>query len=441
MSKRKTTEEFKKEVYDLVGDEYQVSGEYVNNSTKIKLLHTKCGKEFYVIPNNFLHGSKCPYCNKGGIPKKTSEQFKKEVYNLVGDEYKVLGEYINSKTKIKMLHTKCGNIYEVRPINFLSEVRCPFCCQSPTQIAIGYNSMWDTNSELAKLLLNSEDGYKYTQSSNVKVDWKCPECGHIINNVMINKVNKRGLSCPRCGDGISYPNRLMFSILTNLNINFETEKCFKWCKFGLNGKNYTGRYDFYFIYNNQKYIIEMDGYFHFNDNIMNGQTKEESNLIDIEKDRLARDHDIIPIRIDSQKSEFNYIKASVFNSKIYNIFNLCLIDWELCNRESVTSLKIKSCELWNSYHNVKKISETMKKSESTIRNWLNSCASFGMCDYNPLTNRRVFCFETNEIFNSITDASNKYNIMSSSISTCCKGKYKYAGKLPDGTKLHWRYID
>ena len=35
MAKRKTTEEFKKEVYTLVGNEYSVLGNYINNKTKI----------------------------------------------------------------------------------------------------------------------------------------------------------------------------------------------------------------------------------------------------------------------------------------------------------------------------------------------------------------------------------------------------------------------
>ena len=32
---------------------------------------------------------------------KTTEEFKKEVYNLVNDEYTLLNDYINSKTKIQ----------------------------------------------------------------------------------------------------------------------------------------------------------------------------------------------------------------------------------------------------------------------------------------------------------------------------------------------------
>lgn len=44
--------------------------------------------------------------------KKRIEQFKKDVYDKVEDEYEVLNEeYINNKTPIKMRHNKCGHIF------------------------------------------------------------------------------------------------------------------------------------------------------------------------------------------------------------------------------------------------------------------------------------------------------------------------------------------
>lgn len=62
------------------------------------------------------------------IEKKTTEDFKKDVYELVGDEYSVLGEYINRKIKIQMRHNICGNKYEVAPSGFIFQgSRCPKC--------------------------------------------------------------------------------------------------------------------------------------------------------------------------------------------------------------------------------------------------------------------------------------------------------------------------
>ena len=130
MAKRKTTEEFKKEVYTLVGNEYSVLGSYINNKTKIKMKHNICNNEYEVKPNDFQQGDRCPKCYTKAIKKKlakTTEEFKKEVYVLVKDEYSVLGNYINNKTKIKMKHNICNNEYEVRPNRFIRGDRCPKC--------------------------------------------------------------------------------------------------------------------------------------------------------------------------------------------------------------------------------------------------------------------------------------------------------------------------
>lgn len=38
----------------------------------------------------------------------TKRNFIEDVRNLVGTEYTVLGEYVNNKTKITLIHNKCG---------------------------------------------------------------------------------------------------------------------------------------------------------------------------------------------------------------------------------------------------------------------------------------------------------------------------------------------
>ena len=56
--------------------------------------------------------------------------------------------------------------------------------------------------------------------------------------------------------------------------------------------------------------------------------------------------------------------------------------------------------------------------------------------------RKVKCITTGEIFNCIKDAEEKYNVAHQSISKCCRGKYKSAGKHPvTGEKLVWEYME
>lgn len=127
---KKDTNIFKKEVHKLVGDEYSVVGEYTNADTKIRLIHNKCSHEFDVIPYNFLKrkGSRCPMCF--GKIKKTTEQFIKEVFHIYGDEYKILGEYINKNTNILAKHNECGHCWHVNPNNLIRGHGCPECARA-----------------------------------------------------------------------------------------------------------------------------------------------------------------------------------------------------------------------------------------------------------------------------------------------------------------------
>lgn len=92
MGKMKTLEEFKNNVYSLVGDDYTIlSDQYLGNKIKIRVRHNICGFEYNVRPNDFISGCRCPKCS--GKIRKDTEYFKNEVRELAGDEYSVLGEY------------------------------------------------------------------------------------------------------------------------------------------------------------------------------------------------------------------------------------------------------------------------------------------------------------------------------------------------------------
>lgn len=121
----KTTQEYKEEILKLYNGEYSVIGEYTNGRNKILIRHNKCGHEWYIRAQSLLGHTRCPKCF--GKIKKTQEEFEKEVEELGKGEYEVLGKYINTRTKIRIKHKKCGFIYEVLPNAFLQGKRCPKC--------------------------------------------------------------------------------------------------------------------------------------------------------------------------------------------------------------------------------------------------------------------------------------------------------------------------
>lgn len=125
----KTNEEFQKEIYKLVGNEYQFLEPYVGGDIKLSCKHSECGYIWKIRPSHFISGRRCPKC--AGCKLKTNEEFQKEVYDLVCDEYIFQEPYVNSVTKLQCLHTVCDNIWNVTPHNFLNAgTRCPFCGSS-----------------------------------------------------------------------------------------------------------------------------------------------------------------------------------------------------------------------------------------------------------------------------------------------------------------------
>lgn len=125
---RKDTNYFKNEIFDIVGSEYTVLGEYKNSNTKIRLKHNICNNEYDVTPHVFLSlGRRCPYCN-GGV-RLTLDEISKKIETLSNKEYTLISnEYLNNHTKIKLRHTLCKREYETTSHEFINGFgRCPYC--------------------------------------------------------------------------------------------------------------------------------------------------------------------------------------------------------------------------------------------------------------------------------------------------------------------------
>jgi len=184
--RRKTTEEFLQEIKTLPnGHEYEFSGEYFGNKIKLDVKHI-CGYEYQIRPNNFISGQRCPKC--AGLLKKDTEQFKKEVSDVYGNEYEVLGEYINSDTKILMKHS-CGNTYEVLPHRFLAGDKCLDCYGNKKYTIDSFKEkvkkMHGNNFKVLGIYVNNKTpielqhscGYTYsTRPDNFLKGHGCPKC-------------------------------------------------------------------------------------------------------------------------------------------------------------------------------------------------------------------------------------------------------------------------
>lgn len=163
------------------------------------------------------------------------------------------------------------------------------------------NDALTNNPDLKKYVTYEEEFRKYSHSSGCKVHAKCPLCGYIKLTSMRTLTNK-SFSCDKCSDKRSYPNKFMFNLLSQLNMNFIPEKSFEWS----NGKIY----DFYLPKHNL--IIEMHGGQHYKKGFStfnSGLSLEHQEENDKLKKTMATDNGINKyIVIDSSESNLKYIK-------------------------------------------------------------------------------------------------------------------------------------
>ena len=127
---------------------------------------------------------------------------------------------------------------------------------------------------------------------------------------------------------------------------------------------------------------------------MNGQSKSEASFIDSKKDELAINNDYSIIRIDALESNLEYMRQSILSSESNNIFDLSCIDWLQCARVSLSSLVIKSAELWNIYHRASDVATLLGKRQEVIVRYLHKASNLGLCNYDGKLEQRKSAIRT-----------------------------------------------
>lgn len=122
--KRFSRDEFVKHLAKMAPD-WELLGNYSNILTRTEFRHKKCGRKILKTP--YIVVSKpnsCRFCNakKLAAPEAFYQAASKK------KDYEVLGEYVNSRSKILIRHKVCGNEFEAVAGNFLkTDEGCPFC--------------------------------------------------------------------------------------------------------------------------------------------------------------------------------------------------------------------------------------------------------------------------------------------------------------------------
>lgn len=88
------------------------------------ILSEDCGHTFVFHYTKFIQHPCCKACS----PRCPDEDmFRKELYDLVGNEYELIGSYTTRLAETMFLHKSCGRTFSMRPSHILTGHRCPCC--------------------------------------------------------------------------------------------------------------------------------------------------------------------------------------------------------------------------------------------------------------------------------------------------------------------------
>ena len=363
------------EQMDAINPNILIIGKYISSEDKIDCVCKKCGYKFSSLPTNLLrrHGcKKCAIEHSSSILRRSHDDFIEALRNI-NPNIDVLGTYIRSSELIKCKCLIDGYEWDAWPDHLLKGHGCPVCAGNG--VFVGYNDIATVRPDLIKYFKTEDDARLFTEYSNQYTDLICPYCGH-KKNMLVGHLSKTGFACPICSDGVSYPNKFCRHVLKQLPIqNFQCEYSSYWTKSYL--------YDNYFEYNGIKYIVEADGIQHFQHTSGCWPSFETIKQIDDIKTQLAINNGCVVIRIDCRKSEMRYIKNSILNSCLSDIFDLSDIDWISCEEASRSSLIYEVCNFYNTTDNkkIKNIANALNLSDVTVRKYLRVGADLNMCNY------------------------------------------------------------
>lgn len=144
---------------------------YINRNTPVLTKCDECGHIWKVRPYDLIYKQGCPKCNK--CAKLTTEEFKIRM-NKINPNLEIIGEYINSNSKIKCKCKICGYQWEATPNNLSGgKTGCPKCKQSKGERII--------NNYLTNINIKFEDQYKIPISKSInasgiaKIDFYLPD--------------------------------------------------------------------------------------------------------------------------------------------------------------------------------------------------------------------------------------------------------------------------
>ena len=427
------------------------------NSYRIYLIVEYDGERYDITYSALLK------CNLSNLIYAHRMPFKYEIGQHISNEnedYIILDREYRDVTDKKGVTTqrwyyikcnKCGKESWREEIRINHNFGCGVC--KGIETLPGYNDIATKASWMIKYFPGGEDEARlYTPNSNKKVIVICPDCGRRKKIIIGNIYKRHGIQCV-CGDKMSYPNKFLFSFFEQLNAKFTPEKTFEWSE--------NRRYDDYVLLpNGETLICENHGGFHYFEN--NYKTSkislEEQQEIDKFKQEIALKNGITYyVQLDCRYSDKDWIRKSIENSMLADLFDLSKVDFNECNLFATKNLAKTVCDYRHDNPEVLDIdiAKHFNIGINATRTYLLKGDKLGWCKYNRQDERKrkaknsihkrnaskpLYCVELDKyyhdagLFVEVYSNETGQELQYWAVSEACRGKKK------SYNNLHFSYI-
>ena len=328
---------------------------------------------------------------RGKETKQGKETYIGFINKLNENGDKLVSDYVNNSTKVRIRYGKCGHEHTeeegVTPNKYKIGRSCGICCGKI--VVKGINDIATTHPQYIKYFINIKDAYTHTYASHDKVEMKCPICG-TIKVMIIKNLTSHGFGCIKCGDGVSYSEKLMALVLEKLGVEFTRQVTYN------NGKH---RYDFYIelwkvIYETHG-IQHYEGWCHNKEDLLWQEANDENKRYNAIHFLGVKNEDYHEIdcrystlewcRPNIEKALSKYIDASILTDE----------DWKEFDRQAQKSLKVEACLYWKEQKEANEdltitiMANIFNVSKDAIRNWLKWGNESGLCTYSGEEERKA----------------------------------------------------
>lgn len=236
-----------------------------------------------------------------------------------------------------------------------------------------------------------EEAKTLTYGSSKKREYKCPNCGDIVETTM-KYISSKEIPCKYCNK-TPFPERFFLALLKTIKEPYEYQKCLDGsCRFDF----YLPRINFFTETNGVQHKSEVTNFSTYNEDGDRVKGLKEQQDKDLYKKLYAKIFGYNITFIDCGVSSIKYIKNSLLNSPLKSLLKLDEVDWSEVTKNIQHQSNV--VKVWDLYNNcpteylgkrISYIRERVGIADSTINKYLELGAECGRVNYSREENTKL----------------------------------------------------